>query len=73
MENGGPSEREATGNPGAGAAGTLWWQLQQAPPICPTCRTYCPCRRTMLQECGRVQYRYCDTCDYKTKTIVPVR
>jgi hypothetical protein len=74
VENGGiPSDREAAGSPIAGAGAMLWWQLQQAPPICPTCQTYCPCRRTMLQEHGRVQYRYCDTCGYKTKTIVPTK
>ena len=50
----------------------LWWQLQQAPPICPTCQTYCRCRRTILKEEARVQYRYCD-CGYKTKTILPVK
>ncbi|HXY33978.1 MAG TPA: hypothetical protein VEI07_07100 [Planctomycetaceae bacterium] len=48
------------------------WQLQQAPPICPTCQTYCRCRRTILKEEARVQYRYCD-CGYKTKTILPVK
>ena len=73
MENGGVSAgQKATSSPRAGAGAMLWWQLQQPPPICPTCRTYCPCRRTMLKENARVQYRYCG-CGYKTKTIVPVR
>jgi hypothetical protein len=57
---------------GSVASPMLLWQLQQAPPICPTCQTYCRCRRTMLKENSRVQYRYCQTCDYKTKTIVQV-
>ncbi len=48
------------------------WQLHQAPPICPTCQTYCRCRRTLLKENTRVQYRYCD-CGYTTKTTVSVR
>jgi hypothetical protein len=48
------------------------WQLHQTAPICPTCQTYCRCRRTMLKENTRVQYRYCD-CGYTTKTIVSVQ
>jgi hypothetical protein len=48
------------------------WQLNHAPPICPTCQTYCRCLRTLLKENIRVQYRYCD-CGYKTKTIVPLK
>jgi hypothetical protein len=48
------------------------WQLRQAPPICPTCQTYCRCRRTLLKENTRVQYRYCE-CGYTTKTIVAMR
>jgi hypothetical protein len=52
--------------------GTLWWDSSQPPPVCPTCRTYVRCRRTMLEENTRVQYRYCKTCDYRIKTIFPI-
>jgi hypothetical protein len=49
--------------------GTLWWNSSQPPPVCPTCHTYVRCRRTVLEENTRVQYRYCKTCDYRIKTI----
>jgi hypothetical protein len=52
---------------------TLWWHTQQPPPLCPTCRTFCRCRRTALKENMRVQWRYCQTCDYRIKMIVPVK
>jgi Pyruvate/2-oxoacid:ferredoxin oxidoreductase delta subunit len=60
----------ATTVPGSRRAS--WWRSQQAPPICPTCGKFCPCRHSSFQEDGRIQYRYCKTCDYRTKTIVPV-
>ncbi|HET6327812.1 MAG TPA: hypothetical protein VFG04_24220 [Planctomycetaceae bacterium] len=53
--------------------GTQWWASSQPPPVCPTCHTYVRCRRTMLEENTRVQYRYCKTCDYRIKTIFAVR
>ena len=59
-------------NQSAAGPALLWWHAQDAPPVCPTCRTFCRCRRTILKEDSRVQYRYCETCDYKTKTIVPM-
>jgi hypothetical protein len=68
-----PSGPAVPNAPALIANAMLWWQLQQPPPICPTCQTYCRCRRTMLKENARVQYRYCDSCDYKTKTIVPLK
>jgi hypothetical protein len=76
MEGGSdPSGPEVSSGPGPVPSGgaTLWWHVKQAPPICPTCRTFCRCRRTMLKEDARIQYRYCETCAYKTKTIVPVK
>ncbi len=64
----------AAGLPGRPrVSSSLWWQAKQLPPICPTCQTYCRCRRTMMKEDAKIQYRYCETCDYKMKTVVPLR
>jgi hypothetical protein len=65
-------DQEVAANQGTTGGALLWWHAQDAPPVCPTCRTFCRCRRTILKEDARVQYRYCETCDYKTKTIVAV-
>ncbi len=66
-----PLAQSVTSQALAVASPTRMWQLNHAPPICPTCQTYCRCRRTFLKENMRVQYRYCG-CGYTTKTIVPM-